>query len=108
MDWLNFLKAIIEFLPYILDWLRKIFATVEGKLGAFPADPVLAVHDAFAAARGELYVWQYAKRRVLAACERVALRRAEEIAARAVGSGPPPVMTTAEYEAVGGASGLLG
>jgi hypothetical protein len=98
--WLTFLKALVEFLPYILKWLEPLFNRIEGKLGAFPEDAVLAVNDACDAARGELSWWQFAKIRQLAKFRRVALGRAKELAERAAGAREPVLMTTAEYESV--------
>lgn len=105
MDWKSLLRALLElFGPALLAWLRALLSRAEQKLAVpVPDSPALAVHDLFAAARGELWVWQFARKRALAAAERVALKRAGELQAAAVGSGPPLALTGGEYDAVTGA-----
>jgi len=104
MTWAVLIDLLVKFLPLIVDWLRKLLREVEAEMAAVcPDDCALAIHDVFARARGRLYVWQFARRRALAACERAALARAGEFAAAARGQGPPPAMTGREYDAVVGA-----
>jgi hypothetical protein len=101
LTWINVLTAFFSFVEWLTDLLAEIEKIENGKLGIMPADPVLAIHDVFAAARAELWWWQRGKRRVLDAAQRVALGRANELASLAVkGSVVAPVMTVAEFDAV--------
>jgi hypothetical protein len=107
MVWSAFILALIEMLtPYALEWLRELLRHVEdidnGLLADCPADPALAVHDCFAACRARLTLWDRmrGRGRVLAACERVALSHAGELARRARGEREAVVLTTAEFEKV--------
>jgi hypothetical protein len=100
MNWAALIAVLLElFGPLIRAWLEELFRKAEPKLGVYPAGAV--VHDAeitelFAAARAQMTWRQWLWRRgALAACERVALRRAASVR-NAMASGAPIVMTTAD------------
>lgn len=101
LTWINVLTAFFSFVQWLTDLLEQIEKLENGKLGIMPTDPVVAIHDVFAAARAELWPWQRRKRKQLEAAERVALGRVAELASlAAVGSANAPVMTGAEFDAV--------
>ena len=105
MSWALLIELLIAFLPVVLAWLKDILKDVKAELlaqGACPADPHVAIHDVFAAARAKLSWWDRLKGRgpVLAAVERAALWHARKFAAACRGEGDPPVLTGAEYDAI--------
>ena len=103
MTWPALLAALFELLsPILLAWLRDLLKRANLATGACPENTALAIHDVFANARAELSLWDRlrGRGRVLAACERVAIARAKDVATRAAGSGVPLVLTGVEYDRI--------
>ncbi len=96
---------ISVFGPILGEWLKKLLERLLPELpAAVTGEPVVAIHDVFAAAREKLTFLDRLRGRVLAlrAAERIAVNRADEFHAAAVAGGPKPVLTTGERRALMG------
>jgi hypothetical protein len=105
VTWQALVAALVElFLPAILSWLRDLLKRLEFDVET-PADPALAIHDAFANARAQLTWLDRLRGRgaILARCERVALSRAKYIAGRCSGALSEVKLTGRELEQIAGA-----
>lgn len=104
MTWAALIAVILEFFgPQIRAWLESLFTKAESTLSPFPQSGWLAsdvVHELFAKARAQTWVWQFRRRAILSACERVSLRRAGQFVEAVAGKQPVPVMTGREYDEV--------
>jgi hypothetical protein len=101
MTWSLLINALVQlFLPLAQKWLEDLFKRIQDRLNKLPDDPAVAVHDVFSAARGELSWWQFRKRRVLEAAQRIATKRAAELVAAARDGVPVAALSGAEHAAL--------
>ncbi len=102
-----FLILITLFGPALGEWFKKLLDRLLPEMtGGLPASSALAIHEAFAAARAKLTLWDrwwHGRGVLLNVAERIALERADEIHAAAVNkTAPRPTLTTSERRALMG------
>ena len=97
MEWATLIKMLMEFFgPLIRKWIEGLFNKGAPDGSPLSLDAPAGMARLFAAARAQTWWWQGSRRALLAACERVATRRAFEfwLALRTGTLGPK--MTAAE------------
>jgi hypothetical protein len=100
--WAVLVKAVIEtLLPLALEWLKKLLERSAPAVPP-PLEDVAAVQDLFASARAKLTFLDRLRGRggVLDRAERVAVRNARALVARAQGDGPEVVLSTSERDSI--------
>ena len=108
MSWAAILEVLFKLLtPVIAELIRQFFDRAVPKLGEPPLNTRKALAAAFAAAWAETSPWRvrdWPARAVLARAERVALRRADDIANAVAGTGLGSLeLTKADAAELGGA-----
>ena len=83
MPWSLIITLIIQFMPYILKWLEKLFDKAAAKMCPVPESPSLfryELEELFNQAESEMSWWQFltGKRAVLRTVRRIVLRRSDE------------------------------
>lgn len=100
MNWSSLITLLLQFFgPIIQKWLDGLFnPPATGSPANY--DPPAGMALLFQTARANTWWFQFTRRAVLSACEKVATKRAAEFWAAAKMNAPAPVLTASEQATI--------